>query len=405
VNRSGRFERPEPSGGGSLESLRDANRERVIDALRTAGTATRGDLAEVTGLSRATISSLITDLQERGMIAELAGQGERSNGTRGRRPNAVRLTPSLGIAVALDFGHNDLHLAIGDLSSTVLVERHVWLDLDGLADDALHVARLLVDEALAETSFTRADVVGAVAGIPGPINAMTGYSGSRAILPAWADRDLPALLSERLALRVRVDNDANLGAIGEHAHGAGRGVDDLIYVKASAGIGAGLILGGRLHRGATGTAGEIGHVWTRGDGDVCRCGNRGCLETVASAPALLTALRSVHGPDLSLADMLALARRGDPAISRVLMDAGRAIGRAVGNLCNSINPAAIVVGGELSEAGPALLAGIREAVDFYAEPGVAAAIRVVAGGLGARAGVLGALSSVVTEGLHSVATP
>jgi predicted NBD/HSP70 family sugar kinase len=379
--------------GGSIEGLRESNLARVVDVLRIAGSATRGDLATLTGLSRATISSLVADLQERGLVAERTPDARREPGARGRPPTFVRLTPSVGIAVALDFGHTDLRIAIGDLSSEVLVDRHVGLDVDALADDALRVAALLVDEALAETSFSKADVVGAVAGLPGPINTRTGFPGSREILPSWSGRDLAAQLAHHLGLPVQVDNDANLGAIGEHALGAGRGVDDLIYVKASAGIGAGIILGGRVHRGATGTAGEIGHVWTREDGEVCRCGNRGCLETVASAPALLAAVRPLRGNGFSLDDMLALARAGDPATSRVLMDAGRAIGRALGNLCNSLNPAAIVVGGELSAAGPALLDGVREAVDRYAQPGAAAAVRVVAGQLGERAGVLGALTS------------
>ena len=164
------------------------------------------------------------------------------------------------------------------------------------------------------------------------------------------------------------------------------------------------MLGGRLHHGATGIAGEIGHVQVRGDGAVCRCGNRGCLETVASGPALLNVLRPAHGEGLTLAGMLELAAAGDLGTQRVINDAGRAIGQALGDLCNSLNPSMIVVGGDVSAAGAPLLDGIRETVDRYAQPGAAAAVTVTRGVLGERAEVLGALTLVIadTERLRSV---
>jgi predicted NBD/HSP70 family sugar kinase len=241
-------------------------------------------------------------------------------------------------------------------------------------------------------------------GLPGPIDRRTGTVGSSVILAGWAGVKAGPELAKRLGMRVDVDNDANLGALAELSLGAGRGVEDLIYVKVSSGIGAGLVLGGRLHRGATGIAGELGHVQVRDDGAVCRCGNRGCLETVASGPALLSVLQPAHAAHLSVGDMLELSRAGDLGTQRVLNDAGRAIGRALGDLCNSLNPAAIVVGGDLSAAGPPLVDGIREAVDRYAQPGSAQAVTVTRGVLGERAEVLGALTLVIgdTQSVRSV---
>ena len=153
-------------------------------------------------------------------------------------------------------------------------------------------------------------------------------------------------------------------------------MEDVIYVKVASGIGAGIILGGKLHRGVTGNAGEIGHVQVRRDGAVCRCGNRGCLETVASVPSVLSVLRPVHGPRLSLPGMLELAAARGPWTLRVINDAGREVGRALGDLCNSLNPEAIIVGGDLGGAGESLLDGIRESVDRYAQPGAARAVSV-----------------------------
>ncbi|WP_037411505.1 ROK family transcriptional regulator [Candidatus Solirubrobacter pratensis] len=394
------------SGSGSLEALREANRLRVIDALRHEGSASRTDLVRITGLSRTTITTLVGDLQERGLVVEqeehAVERPERPG--RGRPPVLLRLAPSAGAALGLDFGHRHVRVAVADLSSTVLAERRIDVDVDVAAATALDAAAGLVEEVLREAGVDRAQVVGAGMGLPGPIDRRTGTVGSSVILPGWAGVHAAEELARRIDFHVEVDNDANLGALAEFSLGAGRGMQDMVYVKVSSGIGAGLVLGGRLHHGATGIAGEIGHVQVRADGAVCRCGNRGCLETVASGPALLNVLRPVHDESLTLAGMLELAAAGDLGTQRVINDAGRAIGQALGDLCNSLNPSMIVVGGDVSAAGAPLLDGIRETVDRYAQPGAAQAVTVTRGVLGERAEVLGALTLVIadTERLRSV---
>jgi predicted NBD/HSP70 family sugar kinase len=201
-----------------------------------------------------------------------------------------------------------------------------------------------------------------------------------------------------------VDNDANLGALAEASFGAGRGLSDIIYVRVGSGVGAGLVLGGRLHRGAAGLAGEIGHVQVLADGAVCRCGNRGCLETVAGEGALRALLRPARGHEVTRREIVELIAAGDLGATRLVNDAGRAIGRLLADLCNAVNPDAVVVGGELGEAGEPLLDGIREAVDRFALPGAAEVVKVVHAQLGERAEVLGALALVTqsTEALRSI---
>jgi len=390
------------SGGGSLESLRRANQLRVVDALRREGSASRADLMRITGLSRTTITSLLATLLERGMVIESEVKAQRQG--RGRPPALLRLAPKAGAVLGVDFGHRHLRVAVADLSSTVLAERRADVDVDTAAELALDLATRMVTEVLEEAGLTIDRVVAAGMGLPGPIDRRTGRVRSSVILPAWSGLDAAEQLARRLGVPVDVDNDANLGALAEFTFGAARGLDDVIYVKVSSGIGAGIILGGRLHRGVTGNAGEIGHVEVRADGVVCRCGNRGCLETVASGSALLGVLRPVHGDALTLAGMLELAAAGDPGTLRVINDAGRAIGHALGDLCNSLNPGAIVVGGDLSAAGAPLLDGIREAVDRHAQPGAAEAVTVMRSVLGERAEVLGALTLVIndTDRLRSV---
>jgi predicted NBD/HSP70 family sugar kinase len=162
----------------------------------------------------------------------------------------------------------------------------------------------------------------------------------------------------------------------------------------ASGLGAGIVLGGRLHRGATGIAGEVGHVQVGEDGQVCRCGNRGCLETLVAAPRLLAVLQPAYDEDLSVERVLELDRAGDAGVRRVLSDAGRAVGRALADLCNSLNPEAVVLGGSLGTS-PSLGDGIRASVDRYAQPDTAAAVRVVSGELGDRAEVVGAVSLAI----------
>ena len=233
-------------------------------------------------------------------------------------------------------------------------------------------------------------------GLPAPIDPRTAMLRSSAILGSWAGLHAARELASRLRVPVTVENDANLGALAETQLGAARGREGVIYVQVASGIGAGIVLGGRVHQGATGIAGEIGHVQVRPDGDLCSCGNRGCLETVASTSAMLAALQWTYGGALTVTGMLDIARSGDVGVQRVIMDAGRTIGRTLGDLCNSLNPDAIVVGGELSD-GDWLLNGIRESIDRYAQPGAARAVEVIAGTLGSRAAVIGALMLVVGD--------
>jgi predicted NBD/HSP70 family sugar kinase len=382
---------------GSLESLRHLNRLRVIHALREEGQISRADIARRTGLSRSTVSSLVADLQADGLVVERAGQAAASSAQGGRPPVLLAFDPSAGAAVGVDFGHRHLRVAVADLSSRILAERAVPLDTDHAAEEGLVAAADLVHEALAEAGIGADRVIGAGLGLPGPIRQEDQVVGSSAILPGWVGVAAGAELRRRLDIPIFVDNDANLGALAEAAFGAARDASDLIYLKASSGIGAGLILNGRLYRGAAGLAGELGHVLVDSDGIVCRCGNRGCLETLAATGALVELLRRSHGEDVTVPKMLALARDGDLGCRRVIGDAGRAIGRAVSVLLNVLNPELLVVGGDLAVAGDLLLDGVRESIGHAALPAAAEGATVVVGVLGERAEVLGAIALVMSE--------
>lgn len=379
------------SATGSQASLREANRRRVLKALRAAGSLTQAELARQTGLSPATVSNIVRDLAEAGIL------DVTPTARSGRRAQAVSLSRGVGVAIGIDFGHRHLRVAMGDLAHEVLAERTLKLPPEHRAEQGLNSATVLVDELLADTELTRAEVRGVGLGLPAPIDTGTGAVGSTSILPGWVGVPAAAVMSERLGMYVHVDNDANLGALGEVVWGAARGCREAAYLKVATGVGAGLIIGGRLHRGVAGTAGEVGHTTIDEHGRVCRCGNRGCLETFVGAPHLLELLRTSHGPDLTLSQVIELARSGDTGCRRVIADAGRHLGVAVANLCNLLNPERIVVGGDLAQAGDLLLDPLREVVSRFAIPSAAAVLRVCSGVLGERAEVLGALALALSE--------
>ncbi|MGI8781818.1 MAG: ROK family protein [Solirubrobacteraceae bacterium] len=381
---------------GSLASLRRLNRRRVINALRQHGMISRAGIARRTGLSRSTVSSLVSELQSDGLVVERAEPGAAHGEHGGRPPILLSFDASAGAALGIDFGHSHVRVAVSDLSSSILAERAVPMDTDHAADEGLDVAVDLVDEVLAEAGVERSRVIGAGLGLPGPVDQSDGVIGSSAILPGWVGVAAGEEMRRRLDIPVSVDNDANLGALAELSHGAGRGASDLVYLKVASGIGAGLILGGRLYRGWGGMAGELGHVLVDPEGAICRCGNRGCLETAASTGALLDLLRRSHG-DLTVAGMLTLARDGALGCRRVIADAGRVVGSAAAMLFNVLNPQRLVVGGDLADAGDLLLDGVRSSVRLSALPAAADAALVVAGVLGERAQVLGALALAVGE--------
>jgi len=214
---------------------------------------------------------------------------------------------------------------------------------------------------------------------------------SNQILPSLNDLDAGAAMEERLEIPVHLDNDANVGALGEATFGAGAGYEVMAYLRMSDGIGCGLVFGGRPFRGARGFAGEIGHVLVDPDGQICRCGNRGCLETLVASQRVVELLERSHGP-LTVPAMLALAAEGDAGARRALQDAGRVVGQATAAMCNYLNCDVVVVGGDLAPAGELLLEPMREAVERFAIPAAAQSVEIVGGILGERAEVMGALA-------------
>lgn len=374
---------------GPQSFLRAENVSRVVQALRLHGPLAQVEIAERTGLAAATVSSIVQELRQNRVV--LVEHGVRS----GRRAQRVSLAPEEGVAIGLDFDHRHLRVVVADLAHRILAERTVALGRDEPASTGIALAREEVARALEQARVVRDLIVGVGMGLPGPIDRTTGAVGSSAILPGWVGVPAAEAMTEALGLPVLVDNDANLGALGELTWGAGQGHRDVVYVKVSTGVGAGLVLDGRLYRGGTGTAGELGHISVDEDGPICRCGNRGCLEVLVGADAIVELLRRSRPAVRDIHDVLAWAAEGDPGSRRALADTGRVIGAALANVTNLLNPTLVLVGGEVAAAGETVLGPLRDALQrgsVQREP-----IPVQASVLGERAEVLGAVALVLSS--------
>ena len=372
-----------PTAPGSQTALRVANRRRVVDAVRELGAVTQARIARETALAPSTVSSIVKELTRCDLLAVEPDHG-------GRRGQSVRFSPRAGHLLGVDVGHRHVAVAVADLNVEILAQKRRELPPDHGAAAVLETARGMADELRHELGITSQRFLQAGIAVPAPVAARGRELDSAAILPHWAGMDVQDLASRILDCPVVLENDANAGAVSEHSLGAGRDAQDMAYLKVSHGVGAGLVLGGRLYRGATGSAGEIGHVTLDERAGLCRCGNRGCLETFVSSAAVLGLVHSSGRPLETVADLVDAALAGDPGCARVVADSGDLIGGAVAQLCNLLNPQLVVVGGDLALAGDLLLDPLRRTVEKYTLQR-ADRVLITASELGTRAHLTGAL--------------
>jgi len=385
------------SVGGGPSTLRQANRRRVLDLLRTNGPLTQAELARQAGLSRSTVSAIVAELQRSGTITTSSTEDRVGQRGPGRPGSLLSLDPAVGAVIGVDIDHERLTVLVADAAHTVLAEDRRPLERDHDASDVMRLVARLVDAGISTAGVQRERVAGVGVALAGPIDLETGRIHPSSIAPSWQFVDARRDLSSLIGLPVFIDNDANLGALAELMWGAARGVTEAAYVKIDTGIGVGLVVRGRIHRGAGGTAGEIGHSTIDENGPVCRCGNRGCLEGFLGSSALVSSLRSRYAVDLTIEDVLRMAAEGDVGCRRVLADAGRLLGVQVANLCNLLNPRRVIIAGRLAEAGEILLEPLRTSFARRALPHAVETVEVVPAELGERAVALGAAALVLHE--------
>jgi predicted NBD/HSP70 family sugar kinase len=388
---------PTDEGGSSRFWSGPAGAGAVLRLIRDGDAVTRADLARRTGLARSTVAQRVDALLSHGLVNEAGG----TESTGGRPPTALAFNHGAGVVLAADLGATHSRLAVTDLAGVPLGEVAEDLDI-GLGPEAVlkwvdgHFAQLLRDD-----GRTAADVRGIGVGVPGPVAFSTGKPVSPPIMPGWDGFDIPGWFAGRYAAPVLVDNDVNIMALGEHfTHW--REVEHLMLVKVGTGIGCGIIAGGDIHRGTQGAAGDIGHIrLSQHDDVVCRCGNVGCLEAVAGGHALAQRLTAEGVEAANSRDVVALARAGNPVATRLMREAGRALGEVLATCVNFFNPAVIVIGGDLAQVHEQLLAGVREVTFSRSLPLATGDLQTVPSRLGDRAGVIGAAVLVIE---HVLAT-
>jgi glucokinase len=303
--------------------------------------------------------------------------------------------------IGIDLGRTKLLVAAVDGDGRVLASTRRATPAGGPAP-AVDAMADGVMEVLRRAGAAMRDVCAIGVGAPGPLDPDRGVVLNPPNMAGWVDVPLAAMLGDRLGVPAFVDNDANAAALGEHWVGAGIGVDDLVYLTVSSGIGSGLIFGGRLYHGASGQAGEIGHTVIDPDGPRCACGRRGCLEAIASGFAIAraaaaavadgrpTTLSALPPAGLSAAAVARAAHDGDQVAREIFARAGAAVGAGLADLINLLNPAMIIVGGGVARAGDLLWAPMRRVIDAEAFPHARSAVRIVPAGLGDAAGPVGA---------------
>jgi predicted NBD/HSP70 family sugar kinase len=330
--------------------LRETNRQRVLDAmLDYAGRpVTHAELARETSLAVGTISSIVRELADSGIVDTVAGAG--------RRGGTVRLGRGAGLVASVDFGHTHVAVALADMTGSVLAEARDTVETDQEHHLALARAAEMLDAQLLAQDADRALIRTIGLGLPVPLHH--GKVMGSAIMPGWVGVNPREAAEQVFRLPVVVDNDANLGALAEHRLGAGRGYSDLVFVKISSGVGSGIILENRIFRGTDGIAGELGHLTLDDQGPLCRCGSRGCMEAYTATGTTLE-MMTPHLPDATFDEVIAAAKAGNVAALRVFEDAGLHLGWGLAAVTNVLNPGAIIVGGDMARAGDLLLDSAR----------------------------------------------
>ena len=376
----------------------------LFQLLRDGVPRTRAQLAKSTGLARSTIAARVEELMRMGLIMPVADAAS----TGGRPPSQFALNPSARVVLAADIGASHTTVAVMDLTGAILATR---TESRAVAEGPEPVLTWVVDAAAGLLEEAGRDIRSLVAigiGVPGPVEHSTGQPVNPPIMPGWNRFDVPGWVQQHLQVPVLVDNDVNIMALCERAT-AWPATAHLMFVKVATGIGAGVISGGELQRGAQGVAGDIGHVRVaRGSSVPCHCGNQGCLEAIASGPAIARALRAQGVPAESGDDVVALVQRGSLDAIQAVRQAGRDIGEVLTACVSLMNPSVIAIGGSMSRVGEHLIAGVREVVYTRSMPLATEHLAIVPSAAAENAAVIGAGMLAIEhalspEAFHSLA--
>ncbi|MFF5988407.1 ROK family transcriptional regulator [Prauserella flavalba] len=351
--------------------VRRTHEERVLRVLREHGALSRGQIARAVGLSRTTLSEITGSLLQRGAIVVVDTDAAKREGS-GRPAERLALDPASGQFMGVDFGHRRVQVAVADAAHEIVVSGSDRYD-DAPWPIRLEQAFQLIDRLSVESGVHYGALQGVGIGVPGPYSTAPGVlipAADEAAAPGQPEVSAQAAFARRFGAPVIVDNNTRLAALAETVFG-NSSVQDLLYLRISDGVGGGLVVGGRLVTGSTGLAGELGHITVDPNGRACRCGKQGCVETLASVPAILKSCRDQGLAVEHLDDLAAAVERSHPTADQVLRSAGSAIGRVLGTASLILNPKEIVIGGEIIRVAPAVFQQAIATIAFEHFPGAA----------------------------------
>jgi predicted NBD/HSP70 family sugar kinase len=380
-----------PQPEGALAQLRRGHEELVLDLLRRHGALSRSELGSRSGLSRTTLHDIVSGLVASGAVVAAAPPRAQARG-RGRPAASLSLNPSAGQAIGIDFARRQVHVAIANVAHEVIgsaSEEHAtgtpWQHRVAIAE------RLIGGLSEGEVRLGPLRAIGV--GVVGPVGSPGEQSAAARRLDA-----VPGLLRKHFGVPALLDNNTRLAALAESIWGAAAGGQDVLYLRLSHGVGGGLVLGGSLHRGAHGVSGEFGHITVDPAGLPCRCGGRGCLETIASVKAVLDAYRQAGGLARNIRELASALAAGDATARDLLARVGGQVGLVLAAVCNTVGPSLVVIGGELADhAGAALTEPIERELRAQVMPMVRRRLRVRGARLGETGGALGGIALVLHE--------
>lgn len=342
---------------GRRELIRDLNRSLVLNLVRERGPLSRAGLARLSGLSSSTVTEIVAVLLADGFLME-EGQVAAGDSGIGRPATLLQVNPAAGYVVGLKLTADSLTATVVDLGAEPRGFVTVPHPPDADAATIVAIFEDAVTRALTAGGVKRKDLMGLGIGVPG---AVVDGEVVGSPIAGWGGFDLPGLLERHFDLPVYLDNDVNTLTVAEQLYGAGAGSSTFVVVTVGRGIGMGLVMNGSLYRGRNGAAGELGHVLAVPDGPACWCGRRGCLEAIASEPAIVRDVLGATGRLRSPTDIAALAAR-EPGVAAILANAGRLVGQAVGDAATVLDPERVVISGEGVRLGPIYLDAIRDGV-------------------------------------------
>ena len=382
-----------PPLGADQTIARKYNRAQILNRLRLQGAVSRAELAKQTGLTRSTISRIVDEL----LLEKLVHETTASQSERGRPGILLSLNPKGGAAIGLEIGVNFISILLTNFSTSSIWRERIFLEDNSDWSTYLHKAEELIEHAQEIAKQQKLPLMGIGVAVWGMVNQNDGLIHFAPNLQ-WREIPLEAKWTKKFNVPVYIENDANASALGEYYLGAAKEIEDFIYISVDIGIGGGIISKGRLFRGASGYAGEIGHIVIEPNGEICRCGQRGCLETKAGRRVIVQRYRDLtHEMDMTLEQIIERGKNGDPVARMIFTEAGEYLGLGISHAINLFNPKCIILGWSLEQAFDLIMPGIQRSLEKYCLPDMCEELILMPSSNGSDDALLGSIALVFDD--------